>query len=223
MNSPHKTTETKTCNCCGECKPLSAYTTDRKAPDGLAHGCNKCRAGRARAWRRGIKCDGGSEYKLCTTCNKVKKSQCFNIDNPSRNKKGTKKSRCKECCRKESRKHYSENKSRYLSNTRDWKSRNAGKDSEYYHRRKSIYLGASGDHTAAEWNQILEACGGKCVRCGSSEEIHKDHIQPLALGGSNSKENLQPLCKTCNCSKGSKLLLNWIFETTGVEQDQAIH
>lgn len=33
---------------------------------------------------------------------------------------------------------------------------------------------------------------------------HVDHIQPLALGGSNDKTNLQLLCPTCNTKKSAK-------------------
>ena len=106
---------------------------------------------------------------------------------------------------------------------REWKKRNPLKWGEVMHRRRSKEAGASGDHTAAEWNSILEACDHSCLRCGSKERIEKDHIQPLARGGSNSKENLQPLCRSCNSSKQDKLMLNWIFDTTGVEETPAIH
>lgn len=49
-----------------------------------------------------------------------------------------------------------------------------------------------------------------CNRCGSTKNLTKDHIIPLAilraLGMSgNDKENLQILCQTCNNTKGSQL------------------
>lgn len=40
-----------------------------------------------------------------------------------------------------------------------------------------------------------------CAVCGVPYSIHVDHIKPLARGGSNGIDNLQPLCSTCNMRK----------------------
>lgn len=53
---------------------------------------------------------------------------------------------------------------------------------------------------------ITAEFNNRCVRCGvraGEAEIHKDHIVPLYLGGSDSWDNLQPLCQKCNISKRS--------------------
>jgi len=55
------------------------------------------------------------------------------------------------------------------------------------------------------WLEKLDSFGGKCAECGSSEKITIDHIVPVVLGGTNAIENLQPLCSSCNSSKGAKL------------------
>lgn len=44
----------------------------------------------------------------------------------------------------------------------------------------------------------------KCVKCGKSfrkGDMDIDHIVPKSKGGSNSRENLQCICKHCNRSK----------------------
>jgi hypothetical protein len=49
--------------------------------------------------------------------------------------------------------------------------------------------------------------GGRCVRCGSNEELHFDHIIPVAKGGGNSAENVQILCQSCNLKKSDKIAI----------------
>ena len=47
--------------------------------------------------------------------------------------------------------------------------------------------------------------GGACVRCGSKQNLHFDHIIPVVKGGASSEENIQLLCKTCNLKKADKI------------------
>ena len=61
---------------------------------------------------------------------------------------------------------------------------------------------SKGTHSQDEWTGIVAACGGACVKCGSVDSVQKDHITPIYQGGSDGIENLQPLCKKCNSSKG---------------------
>jgi len=47
--------------------------------------------------------------------------------------------------------------------------------------------------------------GGKCVKCGSIENLEYDHIIPFSKGGSNTERNIQLLCEKCNREKHDKI------------------
>lgn len=47
--------------------------------------------------------------------------------------------------------------------------------------------------------------GGRCVECGSAENLHFDHIIPFSKGGATNIENLQILCQKCNIQKSNKI------------------
>lgn len=51
------------------------------------------------------------------------------------------------------------------------------------------------------WNRD----NGRCVKCGSQENLEFDHIIPFSKGGSNTYRNLQLLCQKCNRKKSNKI------------------
>ena len=81
--------------------------------------------------------------------------------------------------------------------------------------RRARKKAAGGKHTAADIKQLFRLQRGKCACCHVSiaDGYHVDHIQPLALGGSNDKANLQLLCPTCNLRKSAKHPVDFMRET----------
>ena len=45
--------------------------------------------------------------------------------------------------------------------------------------------------------------GGRCRQCGSTTELHFDHVIPWSKGGANTVTNIQLLCGPCNRRKGA--------------------
>ena len=68
---------------------------------------------------------------------------------------------------------------------------------------------AAGSHTFGEWELLKKQYGYCCPACRKCEpeiKLTEDHIIPLSKGGSNYIENIQPLCRSCNSHKHTKII-----------------
>ncbi|MEW5977625.1 MAG: HNH endonuclease [Acidobacteriota bacterium] len=55
--------------------------------------------------------------------------------------------------------------------------------------------------------EVWRRDGGKCVICGATDELHFDHVVPLARGGTSQlAENIQLLCARHNLEKRDRIL-----------------
>jgi hypothetical protein len=97
---------------------------------------------------------------------------------------------------------------------RRWHKDHPEKSSEFKHRRRAREAGNGGDHTSRQWEDLRMWCGDICLGCRRTEKelnvfglkIVRDHIIPIALGGTNNIDNIQPLCHGkggCNNRKGT--------------------
>jgi 5-methylcytosine-specific restriction endonuclease McrA len=69
------------------------------------------------------------------------------------------------------------------------------------HNRRARPLGIQGKLTVAGWLAVLAAYQGQYAVCGDATFMCIDHRVPLNQGGSNTDDNLQPLCRDCNSAK----------------------
>ena len=58
-----------------------------------------------------------------------------------------------------------------------------------------------GDVKRAVWARD----GGRCVQCQDNRYLEYDHIIPHSLGGANTYNNVQLLCRQCNSDKGDRI------------------
>jgi 5-methylcytosine-specific restriction endonuclease McrA len=80
------------------------------------------------------------------------------------------------------------------------------------HRRRAAKAEAPGDFTVEEFAALCEAHEYRCVYCGCDGKMTADHAIPLSRGGSNYISNIVPACKSCNSSKGTRTVeefLSW--------------
>ena len=101
---------------------------------------------------------------------------------------------------------------RTRENSRNWKGGISGMK-EYKNIYRLRYIArkknAIGFYTFGEWQTLKAQYNWTCPACKRSEpniNLGPDHIIPLSKGGSNNIENIQPLCRNCNCKKYTKII-----------------
>lgn len=73
-----------------------------------------------------------------------------------------------------------------------------------YTRKRRYALTTSDHFTLLEWEQLVHKYHYICLKCEASIKLTVDHVVPLSLGGKDTIDNIQPLCGSCNSSKGQK-------------------
>lgn len=66
-----------------------------------------------------------------------------------------------------------------------------------------------GFHSNGEWEELKRKSEYTCLLCSKREPeitLTRDHILAVSSGGSDNIENIQPLCKSCNSRKGTRIL-----------------
>lgn len=69
-------------------------------------------------------------------------------------------------------------------------------------RRKQRLVGT---FTQQQWLDVCNQYNNQCLRCACNNcALTIDHVLPISKGGTNTIDNVQPLCMACNLSKGTK-------------------
>lgn len=158
--------------------------------------------------------------KICTSCG-VEQSL---DDYYSRKDRPSRRSQCKLCDKKRAKKWYSktENKDKSIKRVLNWKKKNPEKNlflSLAYqrkhpekvrinnHNHEALKKSNGGKIIYSDWVKLKNKYGNICLKCKKKDgevKLTMDHVIPLKLGGLNVIENIQPLCFSCNASKGAK-------------------
>lgn len=171
----------KTCSSCKETKPIFEFSKRSDRPCGIVAECKLCMKKRYQDWRKK---------------NPDKRKQINDRwiqNNPDRPRQLAKEWGDKN--REQKRNNYSR-----------W-----ARDNIKYLRIKSLnrrlIIKERGKLSTDIVIKLLKLQKGKCACCHSDitkSTFHVDHIMPIALGGSNTDNNVQILCASCNYSKHAK-------------------
>ncbi len=147
--------------------------------------------------------------KFCRKCSKDLPTSCFNM----RMKRGKRvmRSQCRKCEAEYSKAWQKKNHKKWLEHKA--KIRNEKRDIYRFYAKRARYIARSpnphGRHSMADWESMKMKYGYMCLCCKKIEpeiRLTPDHIIPTSKGGSDSIENIQPLCVKCNQIKNNKII-----------------
>lgn len=191
---------------CGGCKknlPTSGFSKNRRTKDGLQAKCKGCIKASSRAYREANRAKLAEKQKAYYATNREKAQEY-------------------------SRAYYAANREKAKEGQKAWREANREKLTEYQkayraanpeklrakeHNRRARKRNAQGSHTAEQVSARFAVHGDACIYCSSTENLHADHLKPLAKGGSNWASNIVPACSSCNTSKSDRWgeeLRSWI-------------
>lgn len=94
---------------------------------------------------------------------------------------------------------------RVKASNKRWRANNPDKYRELRRRGKAKRRGAYGVLSSGIFSRLFLLQRGLCPVCKCVlVEYHLDHVMPIALGGTNTDDNVQLLCPPCNIRKGAK-------------------
>lgn len=80
------------------------------------------------------------------------------------------------------------------------------------------------NYTHQEWKETCIFFGGECAYCGRTmkkgERLTRDHLVPVADGGTTTQSNVIPACRSCNSSKGKSEWHEWYMRQPFFSQER---
>jgi 5-methylcytosine-specific restriction endonuclease McrA len=182
--------DSQSCSRCGETKDMDLFKKDKSRLSGRGSWCKSCHS---------------------------KSAAKTQLNNPNKNKNHAKYKATEKgvACTERYKRGESCREARYRYNSSELGS---AAHARWCANRRDYNLVAANSLTLPEWNEILKQQDYRCLCCEkafSNESIkdraERDHIIPLSKGGPLRMGNVQALCRSCNASKGDKMVsyINW--------------
>jgi 5-methylcytosine-specific restriction endonuclease McrA len=198
----------KICTKCKEEKELTEFSKSNKLKDGLSHWCKPCFAAYHNKWQleHGIeKAAKMKRWRLEHPLEDAVRKNKYRSEHLAEIKARVNKRRLNYLTEYLARdnNYYKNSKDKVIVRIKKWRLEHPEKLLEYGRNRRALRLKAGGIITSDEWLSLCNSLGNRCLCCGGIDKLTMDHVVPLIKGGTHTIDNVQPLCKSCNCIKGT--------------------
>ena len=218
------------CNCpgkwCAVCEQVKCYGAfNRSSRDGLQSRCRACQSEYGRAYTPTHR-EQINETRRTWRLNNAERDREYNEAYYSSNReeyaerartwRQNNRERSQEAVRAYREKHpeadkryYEANRDKHYERVKSYRQRNPVQYAIYAANRLAHKKDIGGSVTPAQWEELKAYYDYTCLCCGRREPdiaLTMDHVIPIAKGGINTIENIQPLCGPCNSSKGTKII-----------------
>lgn len=195
---------TKTCSRCTQNLPLEAFGPDRSRRDGCRRYCRDCERAYNREWTaRNPEKRRAKDIRYWE--NNKAKYRKYQRDYARQRRRTDEEFRLRQYEIRD--RHQKRHPDRVAASYRRYAQANSDKRRAKEARRRARQAGSAVG--AVDYTAILERDGHICHICGESlvpNDLHFDHIVPLARGGAHVTENIAVAHARCNLSKGDRLL-----------------
>ncbi len=107
------------------------------------------------------------------------------------------------------KKYREKNYDKVYESIKKWRKENKEKVMQYEANRKALSRGSEGKISYLDWKWMKEKYFYLCLSCFKREpeiKLTQDHVVPISKGGNNTIDDIQPLCKSCNSKKYTKII-----------------
>lgn len=137
----------------------------------------------------------------CKKCGIVKPLEGFGLSNKTKNGRSY---QCLSCLGESERRRYASSPKK-LEYTKSWAKLHPEGGRHRGQERRARQKGIPGSHTLAQWLELCARFQNRCVCCGKTAPLTRDHIIPITNPkSSHNISNIQPLCYSCNSAKGNR-------------------
>lgn len=188
------------CKTCEEEKSVDDFYKAKNTKSGYRGSCKQCVNDQNNTWY-----DQNKEEFNATTRKRYREEHRAEATERMRRWRETNPEKAREIARKS----YIDNKESVSERSKTFYSSRVGYSAWKRARRVERIKDNGGTFTMQELKDLFDLFGNQCINpdCeGTDERLSVDHVIPIARGGQNNIENIQPLCLTCNLRKGTQII-----------------